>query len=110
MKTLILAATALILAAGAAQAGPDQMCLTSYNIDHTKVVNPSTVLFYMKDGKIWQNDLPVPCPGLEFHGFVMVGHQDEFCGMQGISIVQTHEACSLGHFTPYAAPHAGGAP
>lgn len=110
MKTLILAAAALAIAAGTAQAAPDQVCLTSYKIDHTKVVNPSTVLFYMKDGKVWQNDLPVPCSGLEFHGFVMVGHQDEFCGMQGISVVQTHQACSLGRFTPYTAPHAGGAP
>jgi hypothetical protein len=109
VKTLILAAAVFGVAAGAAHAS-DQVCLTSYKIDHTKVVNPSTVLFYMKDGKIWQNDLPVPCPGLEFHGFVMVGHQDEFCGMQGISIIQTNQACSLGRFTPYVAPQAGGTP
>jgi hypothetical protein len=112
MKSLVLAAAVLGLVAGTAQAGTESpatsggsVCLWSYNIDHTKVVNPSTILFYMKNGKVWQSNLSVPCNGLQFHGFVMVGHEEEFCGgAQSISVLETHETCHLGKFAAYSAP------
>jgi hypothetical protein len=106
MKVFVLAAAVAGLAIGTAQAGTEGtmsrggVCLWSYNVDHTHVVNPSTVLFYMKDGKVWQNNLPTPCNGLKLHGFALIGHEEEFCGSQPISILETHEACALGTFTP----------
>ena len=37
------------------QASP--VCLQTFRIDHTHVVDSKNVLFYMKDGKIWHNAL-----------------------------------------------------
>ena len=75
-----------------------------YAVDHTKTVDPSTVLFYMKDGKVWQNNLKSPCPGLSFHGFSYVAHEGEICANGPINVIETHETCSLGKFTAYTAP------
>jgi hypothetical protein len=73
-------------------------------VDHTKTVDASTVLFYMKDGKVWQNNLKSPCPGLILHGFTYTAQQGELCANGPINVIETHEACSLGPFSPYAAP------
>ena len=108
MKTIaitVLIGGALFSGGMPASAAAGLTCLQSELIDHTHVVNPSTVLFYMKDGKIWQNDLPQPCGGLAFNGFVVRGHQMEICGGQGITVIKTHQACVLGKkFTAYQAP------
>jgi hypothetical protein len=112
MKTIALplAAAALLAAstaiAAAQEAGTEvagrHVCLWTYNIDHTHVVNPRTVLFYMKNGNVYRNDLKGPCPGLEFHGFSYVTRSDEICGPEiGIRVIRTGEACSLGEFRPY---------
>ena len=78
------------------------VCLWTYQIDHTHVMNPRTVLFYMKDGHVWRNDLKAPCRGLEFHGFDFVSRSDTICGPEvGIRVIRTGEACSLGEFSPY---------
>ena len=106
MKAYIIAAAALGLAFSHAQAASAEvpMCLVAHMVDHTHVVNPSRVQFVMKDGKVWQNDLHAACNGLNFHGFEILGHQDELCGGQGISVIETHEVCQLGNFTAYVPP------
>ena len=111
MKLIAAAAAALAGFGGAALAqgagagtttGGGHVCLWTYQIDHTHVVNPRTVLFYMKDGHVWRNDLKTPCRGLEFNGFVFVSRSDEICGPEiGIRVIRTGEACSLGEFSPY---------
>ncbi len=105
------------VAAGAQPAGApaDQsrpVCIRPFDsptgsIDHTHVVDPQTVLFYMRDGKVWKNSLRSPCRGLMFHGFTFLTHQDEVCSnAQGIQVVETGEVCQLGAFTPYSPPTA----
>lgn len=82
-------------------------CLWTWQIDHTHYVAPRTVMFYMKDGRIWQNTLKGPCPGLAFHGFSYVLHTDQICSNEvGIRVLQTGEVCSLGAFSPSARPTA----
>lgn len=113
MKTKPLAAAAgaaALLAATAAFAqgagpgtttGGNHVCLWTYQIDHTHVVDPQTVMFYMKDGHVWRNDLKTPCPGLQFHGFSYVTRSDQICGPEiGIRIIRTGQACVLGDFKP----------
>ena len=39
-------------------------CIQPHLIDHTQVVDSKTILFHMRGGKIWQNNLPVSCSGL----------------------------------------------
>ena len=71
----------------------------------TKVVNPQTILFFMRDGTIWRNTLKGPCRGLMFHGFNFVTHQDEVCSnAMPIQVIETGEVCQLGAFTPYTPP------
>jgi hypothetical protein len=112
MKTKLIAAAAAALALGCSGAalaqgagtttGGGHVCLWTYQIDHTHVMNPHTVLFYMKDGHVWRNDLKAPCRGLEFHGFDFVSRSDQICGPEvGIRVIRTGEACSLGEFSPY---------
>jgi hypothetical protein len=122
-KTRMFAAATLLAALAAApvqaQSGPQPsvmpgnsgpVCLRPFDspsdaIDHTHAVNSRTILFYMRDGKIWQNTLATPCPGLMFHGFDFVTHQDEICSnAQSIRVLESGEVCALGPFTPYTRP------
>jgi hypothetical protein len=85
--------------------GGGNVCLWTYMIDHTHVVDRNTVLFYTKDGHVWRNDLKSPCPGLEFHGFSFVSRSDQICSNAvGIRVIRTGEVCALGPFSPYAGP------
>lgn len=111
MRLSIVAAVAAVLIAGSVQAGSEMApmasgptCIQSELIDHTHTVNPKTVLFYMRGGKVWQNDLQASCSGLAFHGFTVIGHNSEICGGSGISVIETHQVCQLGKFTAYVPP------
>ena len=99
-----LAAAPLQAEADLAPVKPHPVCLQSYLVDHTHVVDASTILFYMRDGKIWQNRLPAPCRGILLHGFVVRAGFDEICSnAQGITVIETKQVCQLGAFTPYTA-------
>jgi hypothetical protein len=108
MKKTVAVFTAL-LALGAAM-GPAlaeaPICLKSQLIDRTTVVNPKTILFRMKDGKVYRSDLRTPCLGLKFNGFVYSSPYDEICGgQQTIRVISTNEVCQLGRFTPEKVSH-----
>jgi len=111
MKKIVLFLATLIIGAGSvAPALADApICLKSYYIDRTTVLNPTTILFRMKDGKVWRSTLRTPCLGLKFNGFVYVLRgNDEVCGgMQTIRVLRTHEICQLGPFTPEPVSHNG---
>ncbi|MGH6887937.1 MAG: hypothetical protein ACREHF_01865 [Rhizomicrobium sp.] len=124
MKTLSAAAllAALTAVPALAQPGPPParttgvgpVCLHPFStpddaINHTHVLDPRHVLFYMRDGKVWLNTLKGPCRGLMFHGFSFVTAQDDVCANSTpIRVVESGETCTLGPFTPYA-PTAPGA-
>ena len=98
---ILTALIALATAAPAAAATEGSICLRIREIDQTKVVDAKTILFKMKDGKVWRNTLLSPCPGLLFNGFAYAVHFDEICGnQQAIHVLRTHEVCLLGPFTP----------
>ncbi|HUJ47816.1 MAG TPA: hypothetical protein VLV55_11840 [Rhizomicrobium sp.] len=81
------------------------VCLWQYQIDHTNYVAPQTILFHMKDGRVWRNTLKGPCPGLKYNGFAYVTHTDQICSnVVPIRVLQTGEVCALGEFTAYSAP------
>jgi hypothetical protein len=111
MKTSIatLALAGFLLTAANAQpvatpAAP--VCLDSTLIDHTHVIDPKTVLFYMRGGKIWRNTLQQSCPELLFHGFEYVTRDTYICSnRQSIRVLVTDEVCALGEFTAYTPLH-----
>jgi len=106
--TALCASTAVAAAADApatAPINPNTVCLWTYLIDHTHFISPRTILFYMRNGKIWQNTLVNDCPGLNFYGFEYVTRDGQICSnMQSIHVLRTHEVCLLGAFTPYTPP------
>ncbi len=100
-----IAALAVLFALGAASVTPalagSPVCLQTNLIDRTTVVNPKTILFRMKDGKVWRSDMRVACLSLKYNGFVYVTHADEICGgSQSIRVLNTDQVCMLGRFTP----------
>ena len=84
-----------------AEAGP--VCLKTYLIDRTKVVDAKTIDFRMRDGTVYRNLLRTSCPGLRFDGFSYVVHADEICdNLQSIRVLRSHSVCLLGAFTKLA--------
>ena len=116
--TIVAAAAALslgfanaALAGFGATTGGHSVCLWTRQIDHTHVVDRNTVLFYMKDGKVWRNDLKSPCMGLLLHGFSFTSASDEICSNAvGIRVIQTGEVCALGPFSPSMRPMRSASP
>ncbi|MEI9888986.1 MAG: hypothetical protein WDN08_21290 [Rhizomicrobium sp.] len=88
------------MAAVPALADDPPICLQIRAIDRTTVVNPKTILFRMKDGKVYRNAMRTACLGLKFHGFVYRLNTDEICGSESIRVLNTDEVCTLGKFTP----------
>ena len=83
-------------------AAPAPVCLKTYFIDHTHPVDDSTLLFFMRDGKVWKNTLRDPCVGLQIEqGFSYEASVDEICSNeQTIRVLRTGSICQLGDFTP----------
>lgn len=104
-KSVAVAAAFSFAALAGYGASAATTCLWTRQIDHTHVVDRNTVLFYMKDGKIWRNDLKSPCMGLQLHGFSFTSASDEICSNAvGIRVIRTGEVCTLGRFSPSAGP------
>ena len=89
-------------AALAAAAPPGNVCIRTLDIDHTKAPDNRTILFYMKDGKVWSATLTSYCPELVFNGFVYgPTPPDNICGnMQTIRVIRTGAICEMGPLVP----------
>ena len=89
MKTL--AKLAVVLGLGVALIAPASaadICLQTFNIRSTKVLDAKNILFTMRDGTVYRNTLRTPCIGLLFHGFAYKVNYDELCGYgQAIHVV-----------------------
>ena len=83
--------------------GHKNVCLWVNRIDHTQVLNDHQILFYEVGGKVWQNNLTVPCRTLTSQdGFAWSSGIPEFCGnVEQIKVLRTGESCLLGAFVPY---------
>jgi hypothetical protein len=108
MRKIAIAAALTGLAVASAHAqtatvsSSGNVCLKTILIDHTKTVDQHTILFYMKDHKVWRNTLASDCQGLLVNGFVyMPTPPDQVCGnFQVIRAIETKSVCTLGAFTP----------
>ena len=95
--------------APAAVSGNKVVCLQTYLIDHTQVVDDSTILFYMRGREVWKNSLPHQCFGLRMSGgFQYETSINEICSnLQTIRVIEQGggprfgSTCMLGVFTPY---------
>lgn len=105
MKSLLIAALTIGLASVAqaqdTSASHGSICLRTMDISNTTTPNDKTILFHMRGGKVWRNDLRGTCSGLRFYGFAYTATPPgEICGnLQIIRVLKTHSVCSLGPFT-----------
>ncbi len=104
----LLAATGAQAQAYSTQGGT--VCLRSSWIDHTKAPDDRTILFYMRDHKVWVTHLRSLCPQLSFNGFAYVATPpDDICGnLQSIRVIRSGAVCMMGPIVPYTPPPHGG--
>lgn len=85
----------------AADPRPPAVCLNVRDIDRTEVPNDRTIIFHMRDGKIWRNDLRTVCPMLKVSPYTQKLNGDLVCSnAQFIHVALTGNDCALGDFTP----------
>ena len=116
MKPILYASVLACLLAAPASAQPasdtpapaGNVCIDTMRIDHTTVPDSRTILFHMRDGKIWKNTLRQSCSGLKFYGFsYSPTPPHQLCSnMETIRVIQQGTVCMLGAFTPYTPPAA----
>ena len=101
-----LLASALALSAAIpvqAQSTRDgNVCLNVTEILTSQAVDNRTIVYRMKDGKVWRNTLATPCPDLVSHaagGYSQVLHTDYLCANTQQIMVKTGMVCRLGEFT-----------
>ena len=105
MKTLLFAAAIAFAAIPAAFAADTPsstpVCFKTTDINDTHSPNDKTILFHLRDGSVWRNDLKGNCSGLTFYGFAYtLSGTNEVCGnLQSIRVLKTGSVCVLGPFT-----------
>jgi hypothetical protein len=110
MLTLVVA-SALVSAPVPAQRGDadeERDCINLREIDRTRVANEDTILFYMRGGDVYRNDLPNRCPNLDFdERFMYRVNLNRLCDTDVITVIDDvgfgfmpGASCSLGKFRP----------
>jgi len=102
-------AAALITGAHAEDRKSDaEQCISLIRIDRTEVVDDRNILFYMKGGDIYRNELPHRCPGLKFEeSFMYRTSLNQLCNVDIITVLDNigfgfspGASCGLGMFHP----------
>ena len=78
------------------------ICLNVTEIKNTHVTNARTIMYQMRDGKVWRNTLATPCPDLvsQAGGYTQKAHTSWICAnSQTITVNATGMVCRLGAFT-----------
>jgi hypothetical protein len=101
----LLAAFAGTAYAQAPASRPANVCLNVRDIQRTETPDDRTIIFYMRDGKVWSNRLKTVCPMLKVSPYTQVLRSgDLVCSnQQFIHVTLTGDDCVLGDFTPAAA-------
>lgn len=90
--------------AAAVPSGAD-VCLNTRDIARTHILNDKTILFHMRDGKVWRNDLRTACPMLTTSPYTERLTTDLICAnQQSIHLTLTGDDCALGSFTRVVPP------
>jgi hypothetical protein len=104
-RTAIIAVALLSMGPAVAQA-PAQpsgnFCLYLRDVQRTETVDDRTIVFHMRDGKLWRNTLKQNCPMLKTSPYTQVLQNGEMvcANQQFIHVNQTGNTCVLGEFTP----------
>jgi len=106
-RAAIIAALLFSIGPAVAQApasAPSRVCLNLRDIERTETPDDRTILFHMRDGKIWRNTLRQNCPMLRTSPWAQViqGGDMVCSNQQFIHVLQTGNTCTLGDFAPLA--------
>lgn len=85
-----------------------EQCVRLAAIDRTQVVDDRNILFYMKGGEIYRNELPYRCQGLrEESAFMYRTSLNQLCNVDIITVLNNigfgfspGASCGLGMFHP----------
>jgi hypothetical protein len=83
-------------------------CLRVIDIDHIDIVDSETLIFRMRGGKVYRNDLPHRCPGLRRNDTLMYRTSvGRLCNVDIITVLEDWgfgfapgASCGLGMFHP----------
>ncbi len=102
----LLASSALALSAAIpVQAQSTQggnICLNVTEIRSSQAVDNRTIIYRMKDGKVWRNTLAAPCPELvsfSAGAYSQELHTDYLCANTQQITLKSGMVCQLGEFT-----------
>ncbi len=104
--TLLALATLALSPPAFAKLDSNNQCINERDIDHEVRPDDQTILFYMRDHKVWKNTLQVRCFGLKHEpdGFSYQPTDpgtEELCSNQvTIRLNSFRSFCQLGDFTP----------
>lgn len=116
----LLAGAAILVSAPAApqrdraSADEPEDCINLMSIDRTRVADENTILFFMRGGDVYRNDLPNRCPNLEFEQrFMYRVTANRLCDLDVITVIDDvgfgfmpGASCGLGKFEPISAEEA----
>lgn len=91
--------------------GKPVSCITSRDIEDTDAVTDRVVLFHMKNGRTYRNDLPHSCPQLtrDSSAFAYSTPIGRLCAIDVIKVMEpasgfVYGGCRLGKFVRYELP------
>jgi hypothetical protein len=78
------------------------MCLEVADIRRTNAPDGQHLLFYMRDGKVWENTLTRSCAGLTSNSWTWVvrGPLRVCANTHTLRVFQTNVICRIGDFAP----------
>ena len=85
-----------------------QLCVLLRNIRNTDIIDDRNIIFYMRGGDIYRNQLPYRCPGLRIaDSFIYRTSLNVLCNVDLIAPLRNigggltpGVSCALGKFTP----------
>ncbi len=102
----LLAGSAMMIALSTpssvnAQAPGPNVCLNVTEILTTRPTDARTIIYRMRNGDVWRNDLAYPCPDLIMSGggYVQKSHTDWICANSQTITTPVGSVCRLGRFT-----------
>ena len=91
-----------------ASAAAPANCVQLSQIRESRVVDDSTIDFYLRGGQVLRNSLPNKCPQLGFErAFTYSTSLSQLCSVDIITVIiqgggpRTGASCGLGKFVPY---------
>ena len=102
MKLSLIMATLAAVGALPIEAARANVCINIHDIVSSAPNRDATsIIFKMRDGRVWRNDLQGSCPDLKFNGFAwsLRGTEQVCDSQQSITVIQSGEVCLLGKFT-----------